>query len=107
MIYNQIRMTLFFCIQAVSEAAKLAGSSIKFTNVDGVLSCGISLEKDDPTWSANIKRALASLFTNYAYRQGQYPAQSYQEVNENQKMSVQNKCKRITIFMLFLARCVR
>ncbi|CAL8089591.1 unnamed protein product [Orchesella dallaii] len=51
--------------QAISRVNDIVGSSIRFAYTDGVVD-SVCVSEDDPTWSANIKRAIVSMLGNRA-----------------------------------------
>lgn len=53
--------------QAISKVDDLEGSSLRFAYQDGEIE-SLCVSDDDPTWSANIKRAIVSMLANEATR---------------------------------------
>ncbi|ODN00144.1 Apolipophorin, partial [Orchesella cincta] len=51
--------------QAISRVNDIVGSSIRFAYTDGVVD-SVCVSENDPTWSANIKRAIVSMLGNRA-----------------------------------------
>lgn len=53
--------------QAISKVDDLEGSSLRFAYQDGEIE-SLCVSDDDPTWSANVKRAIVSMIANEATR---------------------------------------
>lgn len=55
--------------QAISKVDDIEGSSLRFAYQDGEIE-SLCVSEDDPTWSANVKRAVVSMLVNKAAANG-------------------------------------